>query len=106
MFTGDGIPLNGRKETMELEELELKILSLLLFPEKFKHIVEESGEADSYIVADVLKTLIVKDLVRIYETDEIGNFKPVQFLAVDELNLQWFRITTKGINILEKYPTN
>jgi hypothetical protein len=103
---GDGIPLNGRKETMELEELELKILSLLLFPEKFKHIAEESGEADSFIVADVLKTLIVKDLVRIYESDEQGNFKPVQFLTVDNLNLQWFRITTKGIDILEKYPIN
>jgi hypothetical protein len=106
LFTGDGIPLNGRKETMELEELELKILSLLLFPEKFKHIAEESGEADFYIVADVLKTLIVKDLVRIYESDEQGNYMPVQFLAVDDLNFQWFRITTKGIIILGNYPTN
>lgn len=91
---------------MEIDKLELKILSSLLFPEKFENIVQESGESDSYIVTDVLKTLIVKDLVKIYEEDENGNYKSVSFLAVDDLNLQWFRITTKGINILEKYPIN
>ena len=59
-----------------LSTLSEKIIRLLIFEERFEHILEElKGEKHSYI-GDELKLLIARDMVRprFRDREGIGNF--------------------------------
>lgn len=84
---------------MELEKLAYKILSSLIFEEKFEHIYEESGEPDRNIVSDVLRILVVKDLVRVYEVRN-EKYVSVSYIEPDTYSNQFFRASAKGLNLL------
>lgn len=83
----------------EIDELSKKILSLLLFEEQFSHVYEESGESNRNIVSDVLKTLIIKDLVKVYELRE-ERFIAVNYIEPDHYKGQYFRISAIGMRYL------
>lgn len=87
--------MNGKKELIPLEDLALHILSLIVLEESFENIYVESGEKDKKIVLDILRILIVKDLVRVYEETPKG-FKPLAYADPDQLDKMYFRITAKG----------
>lgn len=84
---------------MEIEPLAIKILSSLIFEETFEHILEESGEKNRNIVSDILKTLVMKDLVRVYEKRN-DKFVAVAHIEPDTYAGQFFRITAKGMRFL------
>lgn len=91
--------LLGKGGNTMLDPLEIKILSTLLFEETFEHILEDSGEKNKNIVSDVLRTLIVKDLVRVYEKQQ-ERYIPVAHIEPDSFKGQYFRITSKGLKYL------
>ncbi|MCO6495994.1 MAG: hypothetical protein J5I91_10010 [Bacteroidetes bacterium] len=90
---------HGKGGAMELDPLALKILSSLIFEEPFEFIYQESGEPDRNIVSDVLRVLIVKDLVRVFEKQD-GRFIPVAHIEPDTYSEQYFRITAKGMRYI------
>jgi predicted transcriptional regulator len=85
---------------MDIDKHSLDMLKLLLFEETFEHICEEMTEPNRNIVADVLKQLIIKDLVKIFELRG-DRFISVGYLEPDAFKGQYFRITSKGIRLLE-----
>jgi hypothetical protein len=87
--------MNGKNENIPLEDLAVRILSLIVLEENFENIYWESGEKNKKIVLDVLRTLIVKDLVRVYEETPKG-FKLVSYVDPDAFETLYFRITAKG----------
>jgi len=84
---------------MELEKLAYKILSSLIFEETFEHIYEEAGEPDRNVVSDVLRILVVKDLVRVFEIRN-DKYVPVSYIEPDTYSNQFFRASAKGLNLL------
>jgi hypothetical protein len=93
------VNLHGKGGLMKLEPLAIKILSSLIFEETFEHILEDAGNIDRNIVSDVLRILVVKDLVRVYEKRE-DKFIPVAYIEPDTYAGQYFRITAKGMKYL------
>jgi hypothetical protein len=86
----------------ELSELGEKIIRLLIFEESFVHLVEELRDTSKHHVADELKYLIVKDFIKPCMNVETGQLSSVLFDS-DKLDEYTFRLTTKGLNYLEKH---
>jgi hypothetical protein len=85
-----------------MEELELSILNLLIFPETFKSILDECPiPTTRQIAGDVLKTLIHDDLVFPLIADEAGNLKRSMGYDTDSISLYRFQISSKGMKIIE-----
>jgi len=84
---------------MELDELSIEILGLLVFEESFVHICEECSIKDKNIVSDVLRVLIVRDLVRVFEERD-GKLVAVNYVEPDEYKNQFFRISAKGLKTI------
>lgn len=92
---------------MEPDEIDLKVMNLLLFEETFGKIAEELPTYSPNILADVLKHLIVKGWVTPVQFDSRKSFgKQSMFLETDGMRSAYFRLTTKGINLLEKQSEN
>jgi len=87
---------------IELEEVELEVLSLLLFPERFEIIVAESEKAQNeHVVADVLKNLIHKKLVVSGFMSDKNVFKPSVYYDSDAMKKSAFKATSKGLEHIE-----
>ena len=85
-----------------MEELELAVLSLLIFPETFASIVDECPTPTSkHIVGDVLKKLIHDELVVPLLENEKGNFQRSLGYDSDGLYHYRYQITAKGQSVLE-----
>jgi hypothetical protein len=89
----------GKGGNMEIDSLSKKILASMIFEETFEKIMEDCGEPNVNIVRDVIRTLIVKDLVKVYEYIN-QNYVPVPYQDPDYFKNQYLRITAKGIKYL------
>ena len=85
-----------------LSVLSEKIIRLLIFEERFEHILEEiPGEKHTYI-ADELKQLIARDMVR--PVRDIETAKPSGILYDSDMLKDYsFTLTSKGISYLETF---
>jgi len=85
-----------------LSELSEKIIRLLIFEERFEHILEDvPGEKHTHI-ADELKQLIAKDLVRPVRDIETATPSGILYDS-DMLKDYSFTLTSKGITYLETF---
>ena len=92
---------------IELDEVELEVLSLLLFPERFSKIVEESQKANNeHVVADVLKNLLHKKLIVSGFMNENNEFKSSVFYDSDKMKRSAFKASGKGIDFLQTAGEN
>ncbi len=81
-----------------MEEIGIKILDLLLFPESYHKLKEESSEfTKANILGDVLKGLLHNNYVQALIEDEVGNLKPSLGFDSDRLQDYHFQITSKGL---------
>lgn len=94
-----------RKESQDLieareEQLQRKVLSMLIFPESFSHIVEESGKEMSVPVI----VSVIKDLMRDNKLCPIDaeTGKKTFFYDSDRLNDYLYQATARGLEWLEK----
>lgn len=87
---------------MDLDEVEMNVLGLLLFPERFSKIVEESQAiATEHVVADALKNLIHKKLIVAgYMSDE-NVFSTSVFYDSDKMKQSAFKASRKGLDALD-----
>jgi hypothetical protein len=87
---------------IELDEPEMEVLSLLLFPEPFEAIVNECEIAQNeHVVADILKILIHKKLVISGFIRENNIFKSSVFYDSDKMKFSAFKATRRGIELIE-----
>jgi len=85
-----------------LDEIEKSVLEKLTFEEHFHHILEEM-DFPRPVVADVLKTLLVKEMVHAFTFNEKTNSAlPTAFCDTDNLQDYLFRATKKGMDALYK----
>lgn len=85
-----------------LSELSEKIIRLLIFEERFENILEDvQGEKHSHI-ADELKQLISRDLVRPVRDIETATASGILYDS-DMLKDYSFTLTSKGITYLETF---
>lgn len=84
---------------MEIDKLCKQVLSTLLFEETFEHICEDCGISNRKVVADIVKTLVVKDLVRVYELRS-DRYVQVHYIEPDYFKDLYFRITAQGMEKL------
>lgn len=81
-----------------MEELELKILGLMLFPESFEHLKEESAAfVRVNVMGDVLKSLLHRGYVQAYLPDDLGILKRSMGFDSDMLGDYHYQITAKGL---------
>ena len=85
---------------MKITPGQKKILESLFFEENFESICAEIIDSRPNI-ADDLKTLITKDLVNIYE-EVNGRYELSDMYDADDMNAYFYRISAKGITLLEK----
>jgi precorrin isomerase len=89
---------------MELELLEITILRSIIFTESFAAIVEECKvTTDSNIVADGLKSLLKKKLVRPMKPGIDKTFVPSLVYDSDRMHAFHYQATAKGISWLEEH---
>mgnify|MGYP000226794311 CR=1 FL=1 len=83
-----------------LDEIEKELLERLTFEEKLQHLLEEIN-APKPVVIDVLKSLLVRDLVAAYRFDEqLGKVLPTPFYDADNMQDFMYRATKKGFDAL------
>jgi len=91
-----------------MERAESKLAELLinrlLFEEPFTHLLEELREYSKYEIADELKWLISKSLVRPAEDMETGKRSGFVYDS-DKLSDYSFVLTASGLNYYETYMT-
>lgn len=85
-----------------LNKLAEKIISLLIFEERFEHILEEIPDFKKSHVADELKLLISKDYVRPCRDLENESKSGVIYDS-DKMIDYSFTLTSKGLNYLEAF---
>lgn len=87
-----------------MDELDIAVLELLIFPENFDRIVEECRlSSDRNILGDVLKNLLHDELVAPLVMTEDGVFVRSLGYDSDFLNHHHYQITSKGLDALELY---
>jgi hypothetical protein len=94
--------LRANKKTMEehLNPLAESIIALLVFEERFESVLDEIPHESRFAVADELKSLIAKDLIRPVRALESNTNSGVLFDS-DRLGDYSFTLTAKGIAHLE-----
>ncbi len=86
-----------------MDDLELAVLELLIFPETFVSIVDECRiQSGKHVIGDVLKQLLHDELARPYLKDDDGVFYRSMVYDSDFLNSYYYQITSKGLTVLEK----
>jgi hypothetical protein len=94
-----------RKRPMSADRLSTlseKIIRLLIFEERYEHILEEiKGEKHSHI-ADELKLLIARDMVRPCRDLETEKASGILYDS-DSMKDYSFTLTSKGLSYLEKF---
>lgn len=82
------------------EQLQRKVLSLLIFPESFQHILEECGKDLS---APVI-TSVIKDLMRDNKLCPVDaeSGKKTFFYDSDRMHDYYYQATARGLDWLEK----
>jgi len=84
-----------------VEKVGIQILDLLLFPESYEKLVEESREFTSKrIFGDVLKGLLHNNYVQALLEDDDGNLKASLGFDSDALHHYHFQITSKGLRVI------
>jgi hypothetical protein len=86
----------------ELNPLAKEIISMLVFEETYANIIAEATNNNEYAVADELKTLIVKELVK--PCKDISSDKSSGFIYdSDHMKDYSFTLTAKGMTMLESF---
>lgn len=85
-----------------LSKLSEKIISLLIFEERFEHILEEIKDEKHSHIADELKQLIAKDMVRPCRDLETEKASGILYDS-DSLKDYSFTLTSKGLTYLETF---
>ncbi len=84
----------------ELSPLAREIISRLVFEEVYENIVDELNHANPYEVADEVKTLIARDIVK--PCRDLQNGKTSGFIYdSDHMTDYSFTLTAKGMGLLE-----
>lgn len=90
-----------RPKNSPLDTIEWEILNKLIFRENLESLVEEVGSVvGRFVVADVLKGLLVKGLVQPMVKQPNGLIKPSYAFDSDNLHEYFFIATAKGIDLL------
>jgi hypothetical protein len=86
-----------------MDELDISVLELLLFPEQFANILLECRPSSTrQIIGDVLKTLLHDGHVTPLIKDEEGNFKRSIGYDSDNMDAFYYQISGKGIDALNQ----
>ncbi|MEX1063395.1 MAG: hypothetical protein WEC12_07315 [Balneolaceae bacterium] len=85
---------------MKLTSSEKKILSLLIYPETFNQLLEETG-LQKGLLRDDLMNLVSHRYVEVYEKDGSRPVSP--FYDSDHLELFAFKATKSGLNAIQGY---
>lgn len=86
-----------------MDELELAVLELLLFPEHFNNIVAECKvKASKHVIGDALKNLLHDQLVSPLALLDNGQFERSIGYDSDNMEAFHYQITAAGINELNK----
>lgn len=85
-----------------LSKLSEKIIGCLIFEERFEHLLEEVKEEKQSYIADELKLLIAKDLVRPCRDLETDKASGILYDS-DSLKDYSFMLTSKGLSYLETF---
>lgn len=81
-----------------MEDLELKVLGLLLFPEAYDNLKEESASfVGLNVLSDILKGLLHKGYVQALLPDESGALRRSMGFDSDMLGDYHYQITAKGL---------
>jgi len=84
-----------------LDQIEWDILNKLIFRENLASLVEEVGHKEGkYVVADVLKGLLVKGLVQPMVKGDDGIIRASYAFDSDNLEEYYFIVTGKGLDLL------
>jgi len=90
-----------RPKDSPLDQIEWDILNKLIFRENLASLVEEVGRKEGrFVVADVLKGLLVKGLVQPMVKGPDGIIKPSYAFDSDNLDEYYFIVTGKGLDLL------
>ena len=82
-----------------LNSIQFKILNSLYFEESFETLLEEVGESEP-VVADELKTMIDKRLVKVLQYDESkGRYSDSFYYDADNLRDFYYRATNQGVSL-------
>lgn len=82
------------------EQLQRKVLSLLIFPESFEHILEESGKGLTVpVIASVIKDLMHDNKLCAVDAD---SGKKTFFYDSDRMGDYLYQATARGLDWLEK----
>jgi len=88
-----------------MDEVELAVLELLLFPENFKNIVDECKvkvDTTTHVIGDVLKKLLHDEFVIPLSKNEKGEFVRSIGYDSDDMNNFHYQLSAKGIDQLAK----
>ena len=85
-----------------MEDLEIKILSLMIFAESFSKLRDESSEfTKANILSDILKNLIHRGYVFTLLPDDKGQLQRSLGFDSDALQDYHYQLTSKGVRALE-----
>ncbi len=84
----------------ELNPLAKEVISLLVFEETFENITSEVNHANPYAVADEIKTLIAKDIIKPCKDIVMGKSSGFIYDS-DRMKDYSFTLTAKGMELLE-----
>lgn len=85
----------------EISPLAREVVSLLVFEETYENIASELPHASAYAVADEIKTLIARDMVK--PCRDIATGKSSGFIYDSDRMADYsFTLTAKGMGWLEK----
>ena len=88
------------KKTERLNQLAEKILSVLVYEEPFEKVVAELYPENRHAIADEIKLLISKVLVKPCRYLEDGSDSGMHYDS-DRMDLYSFTLTSKGVEYLE-----
>lgn len=84
-----------------MDELEIAVLELLLFPEHFENIVSECKvKVGRHVIGDALKTLLHDKYASPLRLDENGKYERSIGYDSDDMEAFHYQITAKGIDML------
>jgi acetylglutamate kinase len=87
------------KESMstQVTPLQMKILSSLVFVESFDHILEEVGESEPIVTAEI-RTLIDRRFIQVMEPTSAG-FRKTVFYDADDMRAFYYTATSKALGL-------
>lgn len=87
-----------------MDELEIAVLELLLFPEHFNNIVAECKvKVSRHVIGDALKTLLHDKYVSPLRLDKNGKYERSIGYDSDDMEAFYYQITAKGIDMLNSH---